>query len=248
MLSKAQIKYIRSLTQQKYRKEYNVFVAEGDKIAGEWLQYGEGVKMIIAVEEWLAAHLNVIARHKDAQVIPVTEEQLASVSQLHTPNKVLLVIETPLLEATPPTNEWVIILDGIQDPGNMGTIIRTADWFGIKHIVCSPDTVEVFNAKVIQSAMGSHLRVKFYVADPGAYISRLSIPVLAAVLNGTSIYEVDPFPAAALLIGNEGKGLKAHLVQAASLKITIPARGGAESLNAAVSAGILCAMLVPRKL
>lgn len=244
MLSKAQIKHIRSLTQQKYRKEHNVFIAEGDKIVREWLASGASIKMIIALESWLSQHTSLISAHPEAAVHQVEQHVLESVSTLQTPNQVLIVAAIPASLQTLPTDEWTIVLENIQDPGNMGTIIRIADWFGIKHIVCSEDCVDVYNPKVVQAAMGGHLRIHFHTTSLINYISSLTIPTLAATLHGDNLYSLPPLEKAVLMVGNESKGLSEALINAASQKVTIPKKGGAESLNAAVATGILCAHFI----
>lgn len=245
MLSKAQNKYIRSLTQQKYRKEHQVFLAEGEKIAAEWLRAPGSIRMIVATQEWMDENKGLVAKHPEASQHIVTEQELASVSTLQTPNKVLLVVPLPAQATNLPYNEWTIVLDDIRDPGNMGTIIRIADWFGIRHIVCSPNCVEAYNPKVIQSAMGGHLRVTVHEAILTDYLPQCTMPVLVAALDGENVYSVNRLPAAALVIGNESKGVAPEIAALATQKVMIPRIGGAESLNAGVSAGILCALLVP---
>jgi RNA methyltransferase, TrmH family len=246
MLSKAQNKYIRSLTQQKYRKEHNVFIAEGDKIAREWLSSPARIQMIVCLEGWAVANRELTGSHSEAEMCIVTEDVLVMVSTLQTPNQVLLVVHMPAIIPAYSGDEWCLALDEIQDPGNMGTLIRIADWFGIRHIVCSPGCVDVYNPKVVQAAMGGHLRVALHTAPLDALVADAKIPVLAAVLGGTNVYDVPEIPAGILIIGNESKGISPELAAKATHKVTIPRRGGAESLNAAVSAGILCALLIPR--
>lgn len=187
----------------------------------------------------------LLRRHPEAEVITVTEDELAVVSSLKTPNQVLLVAEMPAQTGALPTDEWCLALDTIQDPGNLGTIIRIADWFGIGHVVCSPDCADAFNPKVIQAAMGGHLRVQVHKTDLLSFIAGVQAPVIAASLSGGNVYGMEPLPAAVLLIGNESRGLSQDLLQLATHRVMIPRRGGAESLNAAVSAGILCALLMP---
>ncbi|MBL7718300.1 MAG: RNA methyltransferase [Flavipsychrobacter sp.] len=246
MLSKAQNKYIRSLSQQKYRKENNVFVVEGDKIAREWLASGEMVQMIVAVADWAEEHHELVHRHAEASVHIVPEHELAAVSQLQTPNKVLLVVRHmprfPEVEA----NAWCLALDDIQDPGNMGTIIRIADWFGIPDVVCSPGCVDAYNPKVIQAAMGGHLRVAIHTMHLPDFVKSASVPVLAATLGGESLYEVEPRSSGILVIGNESRGVSEGVLSLATRQVTIPRKGGAESLNAGVSTGILCSHLLQR--
>jgi TrmH family RNA methyltransferase len=246
MLSKAQNKYIRSLTLQKYRKENNVFIAEGDKIAREWLTSGTGIQIIAATEEWAEANRQLIEKYPGAAFHIIDEPQLKTISALQTPNQVLLVVNMPESAAVIPDKEWCIVLDDIQDPGNMGTIIRIADWFGVKHIICSPGCVDVYNPKVVQSAMGGHLRVNIQTSSLEAFLSKCSMPVYAAALNGENIYHLQKPGYGILAIGNESKGLSEEILKKAEHKITIPRLGGAESLNAAVSAGIICALLMGR--
>jgi TrmH family RNA methyltransferase len=245
MLSKAQIKHIRSLGAQKYRQEHQQFIAEGDKIVREWLQSAQSVSVIVSLEDWAATNMALISRHPEATLHIVPEHVLESVSQLQTPNGVLIVCPIPSIPPQPLTT-WTLALDDIQDPGNMGTIIRIADWFGIPRIIHAPGCVDIYNPKVIQSAMGGHLRVSFQSHDLMEYLSAITLPIIAATLDGSNIYNLPRLPAAVLLIGNESKGVKPELQALATQRVTIPGKGGAESLNAAVSAGICCALLMPQ--
>lgn len=245
MLSKAQIKHIRALGLQKYRQEHKQYTAEGDKIVREWLQSAQHIEMIVALEDWAARNTALIAKHPDTALYIVAQHVLESVSQLQTPNGVLIVASMPNQTESLPDNEWALALDDIQDPGNMGTIIRIADWFGIRKIVCSAGCVDVYNPKVVQASMGGHLRVAFEERNLDDYLKSVSIPILAAILDGENIDSMDRLDAAVLLIGNESKGVSPALQALATKRITIPGKGGAESLNAAVSAGICCAMLMP---
>lgn len=245
MLSKAQIKYIRSLTQQKYRKQHNVFVVEGDKIAREWLVSNAQITHIIALQDWLSAWKQLIDRHPEAAVTIVDQQTLASISSLQTPNKAFLVVSLSTQAPALPSAGWAIALDTIQDPGNMGTIIRIADWFGIPHIICSPSCVDIYSPKVVQAAMGGHLRVAFHEVELADFLKKWKLPVMAAVLQGKSLYDCDATDGGLILIGNESKGLHPDLLPLATQHVTIPRRGGAESLNAAVSLGILCSHLLP---
>lgn len=243
MLTKAQSKYIRSLSQQKYRKEYNEFIAEGNKIATEWLAADTNISKVLATESWLEENDHLLAEHPDAEVITVLPHELENLSALKTPNDVLLVVQMPEVKAYTLTSEWVLALDRIQDPGNMGTIIRIADWFGIKHLVLSEGCVDIYNTKVVQSAMGSHTRVEVHYESLTDVLDKAGVPVYAAVLGGSDIFSLKEKAAGIILIGNESKGLDPELQSLATHKITIPGKGGAESLNAGVSAGIICALL-----
>lgn len=246
MLSKTQSKYIRSLALLKFRKENQCFIAEGEKIALEWLHAKGKIRMILATAEWLETQQQQIKAHPEAQVIAVTEAELKSVSGLQTPNKVLLVVEQPPAPDPATINDWCIALDGIRDPGNMGTILRIADWFGISHVVCSPDCTDPYSPKVVQAAMGAQLRVNICDIPLADFISNSPLPAIAATLGGQDVYAVKPLDKGILIIGNEAKGISEEVLQAAQYKVTIPRRGGAESLNAGVSAGILCALLLSR--
>lgn len=246
MLSKAQNKYIRSLSHQKYRKEYQAFTVEGDKIAREWLESSHPVKTIVAIDSWLSDNKQLLQNKPTAEVIDVEPHVLASISTLKTANEVILVAPMPKDEALDLSSGWYIALEGIRDPGNMGTIIRIADWFGVKGVICSSDCVDIYNSKVIQSAMGSHLRVPIVVRDLKNVLAETNMPVLAAVLDGEDIYKRPKQDSGVILIGNESKGLSQDLLSIAKDHITIPRIGGAESLNAGVSTGILCALLIGR--
>ncbi len=245
MLSKAQNKYIRSLTHQKHRNDNKVFIAEGAKIAGEWLLSAWKIQYIIGTAAWMAANNTLINRHAEAQAHMVSDEELHTLSLLPSPNQVMLVLHLPEPPVLPKLQEWCIALDNIQDPGNMGTIIRIADWFGINHIICSAGCVDVYNPKVVQAAMGGQLRVNCYTADLPHFLQQTTLPVYAATLDGANVYTIEKTKTGVLVIGNESKGISEPVMECATQKIMIPRTGGAESLNAGVSAGILCALLLP---
>jgi len=246
MLSKAQNKHIRSLAQQKFRDLHREFVAEGTKIASEWLRSGEHIKSVVATREWLDENADLIKLHSEATVYEAKESDMAIISQLTTPPPVLLTVRYPDNRDVPAITGWRIALDGIQDPGNLGTIIRIADWFGIREILCSRDCVDAFNHKVVQAGMGSHLRVSIRKVDLETLLASVDVPVYAAFLSGASVYDQRNATPGVLLIGSEGRGISPGLMSLPLAKITIPRIGDAESLNAAVSAGILCSWLVPR--
>lgn len=230
---------------QKNRQEHRVYLAEGDKLVREWLQNDAPVQHIVCLAEWIEANKALISRHPEAELTVVEAYELEAISTLKTPNQALVVAPFPTPSPLP-ANEWCLALETVQDPGNLGTIIRIADWFGIKHVVCSEDCADAFSPKVVQSGMGGHLRVQLHKTDLRQFIASATIPVIAATLNGTDAYDAQRQDAAILMIGNESKGLSEGLISLATERITIPRRGGAESLNAAVSAGILCALLVGR--
>jgi TrmH family RNA methyltransferase len=233
MLSKNELKYIQSLCQKKQRQAEGLFLAEGAKLVDELLHSDYRIRSIYAVEEWVQAHPAV-------QATVVTQPELERMSNLQTPNQVLAIAEQQSPASEPGLKDKLtILLDGIQDPGNLGTIIRIADWFGINQIVASNDTVELYNPKVIQSSMGSFLRVKLWYKDAGSWIQTCSVPIYGALLKGTSLYQVPPVKEGLLVIGNESKGIREDLMPYISAPVTIPRSGGAESLNAAVATGII---------
>lgn len=246
MLSKTQSKYIRSLSQQKYRNENKVFLAEGDKIAQEWLNSERQIQMIVAVAAWVSQNEVLISKHAEAELIVVSDDELKKVSSLQTANNVLLVVEKEVEQEININDGWSLALDRIQDPGNMGTIIRIADWFGINNVIASADSVDFYNPKVVQAAMGGHIRVGLYTRDLMRLINDTALTVYAATLDGDNIYAIQNQESGILLIGNESKGVSPELIKLANKKITIPRKGGAESLNAAISTGILVAMLTGR--
>jgi len=246
MLSKAQSKYIRSLEMQKFRQEHRTYLAEGDKIAREWLASSARIQMIVALAPWAAQHQDLIRKHPEAELVLAEEEQLKQVSGLQTPNQVILVVALPEPEKDTLPASWALALDAIRDPGNMGTLLRIADWFGIDTVTCSPDCTDVFAPKVVQSAMGAHLRVRVLEQDLPSFIRDSKLPAVAATLEGTNVYGFRAPAKGILVIGNESRGVSEAVKAACTQQVSIPRTGGAESLNAAVSAGILCALLLPR--
>ncbi len=237
MLSKNELKYIQSLCQKKQRISERLFLAEGTKLVAELLEAGYPIKNIYALESW-AAPL------PDLPITRISPIELEKISTLQTPNQVVVVAEQreptgePVLK-----NKLTLVLDGIQDPGNLGTIIRIADWFGIDQIIASNDTVELYNPKVIQATMGSFLRVKIWYRELEELLTTINVPVYGALLNGTSMYATKPPKEALLVIGNESKGIRENILPYIKHAITIPRTGKAESLNAAVATGILLAQL-----
>ncbi len=245
MITKAQVKEIRALATAKGRREWNAFAAEGDKMAREWLGTDQPLRYVAALPDWILKNQALIERHPEAELLELSEDELHRISVQQSPNGALVVAPMPPTPEGLPANEWCLVLEQIQDPGNLGTIIRIADWFGVKHVVCSPGCADYYNAKVLSAAMGGHLRVQLHTASLPQFLETCRMPVLAATLHGKSTRDADQYGAAALLIGNESKGLSAELLRFATEEVTIRRRGGAESLNAAVSAGILLATLLP---
>lgn len=241
-ISKSQVKYIQSLSHKKFRDDAGVFVAEGPKIVGELLQIpGIRCRQVYAVKEWIALSAGLSG-------VPVQETgdgDLKRLSALATPNQVVAVFEKPLFPPADFNKGITLVLDGIQDPGNLGTLVRIADWFGLAAVLCSPDSADVYNSKAIQSTMGSIGRVQVLYVDPVSVVSGYSgIRVFAAVLGGRDVFTVDRVNGGFVVIGNESKGIRPGLVELATDLVTIPGAGRAESLNAAVAGGIIVSHLV----
>ncbi len=235
MLSISQKKYVNSLQQKKFRTQYSTFVVEGLKIVNELLKSDYEVETIFATSSWLK-------NNSSKEAIHVTEKELSQLSSLKTPNEVLAVVkqkETQLLDLK---STITIALDHIQDPGNLGTIIRTADWFGVKNIICSEDCVDVYNPKVIQATMGSLFRVNVVYTDLKEFFDEYKdLTVYGALLEGDNVYNVKlKSEGAVLLMGNESKGIAEELIPYVTNKIAIPKFGNAESLNVGIATAIIC--------
>jgi len=237
MLIKSQVKYIQSLGQKKFRDQEGAFVVEGPKM----------VKELLAASSLELLYLVGVASFREAGIpfIEVKESELERLSSLSTPNQVLAVFRKPVFTTARFEQGVTLVLDGIQDPGNLGTIVRIADWFGISRVVCSPDSADVFSPKATQSTMGSISRVQVVYEDPVPLIGRYpDLPVYGAVLEGESIYGQPRISGGWVVIGNESKGIREPLLQRATHPVTIPRIGQAESLNAAVATGIILSHLV----
>ena len=235
MLGKKVLKDIESLRLKKHRDETQSFVAEGPKTVEELLATSPNhVLSVYGLEEW--------AQGKD-RVQVVSEMELSRLSSLKTPNQVVAVLKQ-FESREPDGTDFTLYLDAIQDPGNMGTIIRIADWFGVKHIVCSNGCADVYNPKVVQATMASIARVNIYYDEEDNWLNKQEMPLYAASLHGRDLYSFPKIDNGILLIGNESKGLRRELEELATDLITIPRRGKAESLNAAVATGILLSHLL----
>jgi TrmH family RNA methyltransferase len=253
MLAKNEVKFINSLKLKKNRDQEGLFVAEGVKIVNDLLHSGMKVKTIYSSRNF---QLSIFNYHID--VIRIKENELARISSLNTPNEVLAICEIPqyTLDHGTLAKKLSIILDTIQDPGNLGTIIRIADWFGVENIICSPETVEVYNPKVIQATMGSISRVKVHYTELSVFLEEMkkhapAAPVYGALLDGDNLYTAKLDPKGFILIGNESKGISSDLLPYVTAKIRIPAfsspvnaeqapGSAVESLNAAIATSIIC--------
>lgn len=238
MISKSQLKYIQSLGQKKHRDEEGLFIAEGPKLINELLQcHNVVVKHLYAVDEWIEENKELL---KKTSATPVSQQELERISKLQTPNQVLAVIEK--FEVKEPVVKGMIslVLDTIQDPGNLGTIIRIADWFAVQQIICSDDCADLYNPKVVQATMGSIARVNVFYADLASWLMKQKeIGIYASLLEGKDVTKMTAISEGLIMIGNESKGIREEIAQYANERITIPKKGTAESLNAAVAAGII---------
>lgn len=239
MLTKATAKLIQSLKDKRHRQESGLFVIEGAKILAELPDSKITLKSLFATRTWLDAN-EMLFRNVDK--VEVTEQQLKQISFLQTPQQVLALAYLPKQEGTldEVRNGFSIVLDTLQDPGNLGTIIRIADWYGIHHVVCSKESVDVYNPKVIQATMGSFLRVQVVYTSLEDFLAQNTLPVYGALMNGNSLYKTVIADKGILLIGNEGAGIDSSLMKFISHPVTIPRVGGAESLNAGIATAIMC--------
>ncbi len=241
MLSKSQISFIKSLHQKKFRKEHSLFIIEGIKSIIEFIPSAYQIHSIY----FLAQYESLLPKlPPNIKLFEVNNAELEKISTLQAPQGILALVNIP--EITPfdkgtLNNNFSLVLDGIQDPGNLGTIIRTADWFGFKNVICSLNTVEVYNPKTVQSTMGSLCRVNVSYQDLPVWLSDIKIPIFGAMLDGNSLYQTKWGTEGLVILGNEGQGVSPEVNKMINHPVTIPRVGGAESLNVAVSAAIFCA-------
>ena len=243
MLSKNKIKYIRSLELKKNRKEEQVFVAEGHKLVGDLLGHFP-CRLLVATRTWLDRNPNVRAE----EIIEVTPDELTRASLQKTPQEVLAVFDQPVYEmdASVVSKELCLALDDVQDPGNLGTIIRLADWFGIEHIFCSQGTVDVYNPKTIQATMGALARVKLHYCHlPSLIASVGKAPVYGTFLDGENMYGKELSSHGLIVMGNEGNGISDEVGKLVNERLYIPnyppQRETSESLNVAIATSVICA-------
>jgi TrmH family RNA methyltransferase len=240
MLSKSQISLLTSLQQKKFRREHGLFLVEGNKSINEFIDSPYSINTIYHTYG-NAPKMLKLSQKINFQEISLNE--LQKVSLLKTPADAVATVNIPQwteLNTNALKNKFSLVLDGVQDPGNMGTIIRTADWFGINNIICSEDTVDVYNPKVVQATMGSLARVNIIYADLDEFISHVNLPVYGALLNGKNIYNIDFGAEGLIVMGNEGSGIRPNIQQLVTKAITIPRIGKAESLNVGIATAIFC--------
>ena len=243
MITKNQVKYIQSLGQKKSRDEENRFIAEGPKLVNELLVAGNcKLVQLYGLKGWIEENAST---NEQSEIMEVSPDELEKISQLTTPNQVLAVVEKVKWKDEPEVKGAIsLVLDTIQDPGNMGTIIRLADWFGVKNIFCSMDSADIYNPKVVQSSMGSISRVRVEYTDILSFLKTYAgVRIYAAVLEGSDITKMEKINEGIIVIGNESKGINEEILKLANVKITIPGKGKAESLNAGVATGIILSHL-----
>ena len=241
MLSKKELKDIQSLSHKKFRDELNLFVAEGPKIVGELMELVPShIEKVYAVNEWIRS--NKIP-NTSIKMEEIDDVMLKRISHLQIPNQVVAVLKK-LSSVKPGSAGFSLYLDTIQDPGNFGTIVRIADWFGVKNIVCSSGCADVYNPKVVQATMASIARVNVFYDENEDWLSTQTVPVFAATLHGKPVVQHEKTEKGVLIIGNESKGIRKEMLQYATSEITIPKMGEAESLNAAVATGIILSHLL----
>ena len=242
MISKNLIKLIKSLEQKKYRKREKLFVAEGPKVVGDLMAL-MAPQRIIATSEWYK-------EKKVSEDVVVTEDEIRKVSFLQHPQDVLALFGLPEMEELPVEqlrDHLTLALDDVQDPGNLGTIIRLADWFGIEHILCNQGTADAYSPKVVQATMGSIARVKLHYTNLADYLEQLqdAVPVYGTFLDGNNLYAEKLSPSGIIIMGNEGNGISEQVERYVTKRLLIPSypaeRPTAESLNVAIATAITCA-------
>ncbi|BDX36837.1 RNA methyltransferase [Tenuifilaceae bacterium CYCD] len=242
MLTKNTIKRIVSLQVKKFRKEHGVFIAEGSRLIDELFGSNLEIKELYYTSQWKSNNIR-----KAAHSEMVSEDEMKKISALSTPSQVLAVVEIPeyKLDEIDFTNELVLALDTIQDPGNLGTIVRLADWFGINSIICSRETVDIFSPKVIQSTMGAITRVRVIFCNLTEELTKIKskVPIYGTFMEGSNIYRTELKPKGVVVMGNEGNGISPEIEKLVSQKIHIPSfakdRTNVESLNVAMATAIV---------
>lgn len=244
MLSKNRIQFIKSLHHHKYRHKHQLFLAEGPKLITELLISGWQYKMILATDKWLR---EIDRRIINEKIVEISQKELERISTLKTPNQVLAIVQIPQPDTRAiQSNKITLVLDELKDPGNLGTIIRTADWFGVDQVICSPDCADIYNPKVVQATMGSLFRVPVQYTDLHDFLTKQSnkIPVYGTFLDGENMYDFHSKSSGIIVIGNESHGISDRIQPLIHHKISIPnysthKQFQAESLNASIATAIV---------
>jgi TrmH family RNA methyltransferase len=240
MVPKQIAKFAKSLQNKKFRREYHQFLVEGEKSVLETIHSKHGIQYLIATEFFVSQYKTLLEKKNISHYL-ASDTEIQSLSSFQS-NTVLAICDMNEEELPLPhqLSQWTLVLDDINDPGNLGTIIRIADWYGIKNIVCSLQTVELYNPKVIAASKGSFLRVSVFYTQLETYLQQVTLPLYAADLMGEK-HHTYAFPEAGILVmGSEASGIRPEIEQLIDTKITIPKLGAAESLNVAMATAILC--------
>ncbi len=241
MLSQAKQKWIRSLEQKKIRQEQGLFLAEGNKCCTDLLELLP-CRFLAATSEWLAAHPNISAN----EIASSTHDEIRKASLLKNPQEVLAVFEIPSYELTPEQfkGSLSLALDNVQDPGNLGTILRIADWFGIRNVICSIGTTDAFNPKTVQATMGAIGRIRIQYTDLPTVLASVQLPIYGTFLEGKVLYDAEIQNEGIIVMGNEGNGISQSVEKCITDKLYIPdypvGSTGSESLNVSVATAIVC--------
>lgn len=249
-MTQSEIKFVKSLSLQKYRKEHKAYLIHGNKIVKEWLAAGADFLYLIASQDWVHAQEDTLPDfvHKKLRIVP--DHVLSKLSQQDTPAPVMAAIQMPKpYKPRFDTKGWTIVLDRIQDPGNLGTIIRTADWFGIAEVWYTPHSVELYNPKVIQATMGSILRVKLAEMPLEELFQNAKKKIWLTAMHGISVFDAAfaAEEAGYIVLGNESHGVSSAYLESTKNLLTIPKIGGAESLNVAIANAVICAQIAAKR-
>jgi TrmH family RNA methyltransferase len=231
VITRAEIQLLRSLRDKSRREELGLFAVEGEKVVAELIAAGHPFEKVYGTGAWKGSRTHEIA-----------EAEMARASHFPSPSPVLAVgrIRREGLKAGELDRGLTLALDGVQDPGNVGTMLRIADWFGLGRVLLSPGCADLYSQKVIQASMGSFARVRAFAADLGEALAGVRVPVIGCALDGRDVHEIEGLSDAVIVIGSEGRGLSEAVRRRLDYTVTIPRRGAAESLNAAVAAAIVC--------
>lgn len=239
-LARSQIKFIKSLRFKKYRLQEKAFVIEGTKNVKLLLQSDYEVKLVAGTAEFFALHHALLA-HRNVEIFQVGKALLADLGAFQCNQAALAVAGTkPNNAITVDNHEYGLVLDDIQDPGNLGSILRIADWYGISHVICSINTVERYNPKVLHASMGSFTHVNVYYVDLLSYLSKTILPIIGTFMVGENIHHTAPCSGGLVVIGNETRGISEEIMPYIQQKVKIPKYGHAESLNAAMATAVVC--------
>jgi TrmH family RNA methyltransferase len=240
MLSKSQISLLKSVQHKKDRITHGLFLVEGYKSVIEFINSRYQTE---AIYHTASFNPKVLKLSQKINISEISVTDLQKISSFKTPQDLIALVKIPtwpVLNNTMLKQKFSLVLDNLQDPGNLGTIIRTADWFGIRDIICSEDTVDAYNPKVVQASMGSLSRINVHYVNLAVVLAQITIPVFGAVLNGGNIYHTDFGSEGLIVMGNEGNGIRPEIMNLISKAVTIPRIGNAESLNVAVATALIC--------